>query len=53
MSENQTFPIKGNEVQMVIKKPYPSFNECIFFDSDKQHWNNTGCTSFSYNLYKD
>ncbi|MCQ2816640.1 MAG: hypothetical protein MJ252_05155 [archaeon] len=44
---------KGNEIQMVIKKPYQSFNECIFFDDSLDHWNNTGCTSYSSKLYED
>ena len=30
---------------MIIKKPYPSFNECLFYNEEDSNLNNTDCTS--------
>ena len=32
-------------IVLILKKPYPSFNECIFYDETEEEFNNTDCNS--------
>ena len=44
------FP-KNDNITFIIKKPYASFNECIFFDENTYNWNNTNCISIDRKEY--
>ena len=44
------FP-KNDNITFIIKKPYASFNECIFFDENTYNWNNTNCLSIDRKEY--
>ena len=36
-------------IVIIQKKPYPSFNECIFYDDTEEEFNNTECNSTELN----
>ena len=36
-------------IEMIIKKPYSHFNECLFYSEDNNHLNSTGCIAENFN----